>query len=148
MKVILLNNIKGIGLMGDIKEVSDGYARNFLLPRGLARLASVQSAKEMEALKSKRFQEVSTAKENAQKVADYLRGISIELSAKASPKGTLFDGIEAKDIVQALKEQKNAAILEDQIKMDSHIKKIGDHDVVIELTPEITVPIKVIIKAK
>jgi len=147
MRVILLNNLKGVGLMGDIKEVNDGYARNFLLPKGLARLASTQAVQQLSVLKTQRFQEIQDVQENAQKVADYLRGISIELSVKASNKGTLFDGIEARDIVRAIQEQKNAALQEEQIKLETHIKKVGEHEVTIELTPQISVPIKVIVKA-
>ena len=90
MKVILLQNIKGFGQIGDIKNVSDGYARNFLFPKKLAKIATDGAIKEVEMLQKKR--EVMDAKnaERMQKAAEVLKDTAIEFQKKASPAGILF----------------------------------------------------------
>lgn len=148
MRIILLDNIKGVGMIGDIKDVNDGYARNFLLPKRLARPATPGIEKEVEKLKQRKLTEVTVAKDNAQKVADYLKDITIEFSAKANEKGTLFDGIEKKDIAKAIKEQKGVSIEEENVQLDEHIKHAGEHTVTIKLAPEITVPVRIIVSAQ
>ncbi|HYU65088.1 MAG TPA: 50S ribosomal L9 C-terminal domain-containing protein, partial [Candidatus Paceibacterota bacterium] len=95
--------------------------------------------------KQKKLTEIDTSKENAQKVAEYLKDISINLTGKANEKGTLFDGIEPKDIAQALKDQKGVSVEAANIKLEEHIKKIGEYTIPIELTPGIVVSVKIIV---
>src|SRR3989344_8082783 len=99
MKVILLQNIKGFGQIGDVKNVSDGYARNFLLPRNLAKSANEGSLKEVESLKAKRVIMVETEKKNALEAVEKLKDLVIELTRKASKAGKLFAGIDKEDLV-------------------------------------------------
>ena len=93
MKVIILQNIKGVGRIGDVKNVADGYGRNFLLPRGLAKIATDGAMKEVDTLKKKAEALEKMGTQKAQQVAESLRDVVVEITRKASTKGTLFDGI-------------------------------------------------------
>lgn len=148
MKVILLDNIRGVGMAGDIKEVNDGYARNFLLPRKLARLASAGAVQNISLLKKNKLTAIQVAKENAKKVSEFLKGTTITLSARTNEKGTLFDGIEAKDIARAMQEKHGISVPPEHIKLSQHIKHTGPHYVIIELDPKIKVEIVVEVKSK
>src|SRR5690349_6749080 len=102
MKVILLDNIRGVGQVGDVKDVSDGYARNFLLPNGKAKAASAGALKDVDAIKGKRLAALAVARTEAEAAAAKLSGTVIELTGKANEQGTLFAAITAGDIAEAL----------------------------------------------
>lgn len=144
MKVILLQNIKGLGQIGDAKNVSDGYARNFLLPRDLARAASQDALKQAETLKKKQAVLLSEQKKEALKMAEKLEGMEIKMSADASGEGHLYGSIGPKQIVQELKRHK-LNLSEDQVELDKHIKTIGEHEIVLKLHPEVRTKIKVLV---
>lgn len=146
MKVVLLDNIKGVGRMGDVKNVADGYGRNFLLPRNMAKIATEQTIKEVDSLK-KRAEAVDKLRaEKAQDVAIALKDALVEITRKANDKGTLFDGIEKRDIAMALKGKAEYLIDEDMVKLSEPIKHIGKHTVDLELAPEVTT--QIIIEAR
>src|SRR3989344_6522231 len=98
MKVLFLQNIKGVAQIGDIKEISDGYARNFLLPRKLAKAATSEVAKESEGLKQKRELMDSKNKVAAEEMAKRLEGASLEMNEGANTEGHLYGSIDAKKI--------------------------------------------------
>lgn len=141
IEVIFLQNVKGVAKIGEVKKVADGYARNFLLPKGLVEVAT--SAK-VAALKATLEQRV--AAETAEAEADVERvrqldGQTIQLAAKANPKGGLFAAITAEDIVRALPIKLDA----EQITIFEPIKKIGQHQIEVragEATAKITVDVK------
>jgi len=141
MQVILLENIKGIGQVGDIKEVADGYARNFLLPRRLARSANVGAIKDVEAVKVKKMAALDLAKDEAKAIAEKIEGTTVEMSAKANEKGTLFAAIEPADIAKELSKLAGAKVEESAIELDEHIKTVGDHEVRLELVDGVTVTV-------
>ena len=138
MKVIILQNIKGVGRIGDVKNVADGYGRNFLLPRGLAKIATDGAMKEVDTLKKKAEALEKMETQKAQQVAESLRDVVVEITRKASTKGTLFDGIEKKDIAEALSSKADHKIEEEMVKIDGPIKHIGKHTINLELAPEVT----------
>jgi large subunit ribosomal protein L9 len=147
MKVIFLQNVRGVGQIGDAKDVADGYARNFLLPRKLAKSATQASLKEVEALKAKREIVAGQEREQAQGIADKLKDVSIELTGKANEKGTLFAAISAKDIIQRVAHDTGVHLEPDMVVIEEHhLKTIGEYDITIKLAPDVIAQIKVIIK--
>lgn len=154
MRVILLDNIRGIGQVGDIKEVSDGYARNFLFPRHKARPASGGVAKDIEGLKAKKLEARALAHAQAEELAIKLSAMTITLQRKTNPKGKLFSGITATDIAEAVSNEAGIHITPDAIALDlprrqagGHIKTIGDHTVRIKLSDGLTADMKVTVTA-
>jgi len=148
MKVVLLQNIKGFGQIGDVKNVSDGYARNFLLPNKMAKAADGGSMKEVEALKAKRIIMVEAEKKNALEAVEKLKDLVIEFTRKATKTGKLFAGIGKDDIVAEIKKTSGVQLQEEMIGHDEPIKHIGEHIVDLNLSPEVKTQIKVLIKAE
>ncbi len=148
MKVILLQNIKGFGQIGDVKSVSDGYARNFLLPRKMAKSATDGSMKEVESLKAKRVIMVETEKKEALEVVEKLKDLVIELTRKASKAGKLFAGIDKDDLIKEIKKASGVQLQEEMIGHDEPIKHIGEHMVDLNLSPEVKTQIKIIVKTE
>ncbi|EGD47749.1 ribosomal protein L9 [Ruminiclostridium papyrosolvens DSM 2782] len=137
MKVILKQDVKGLGKKEQMVEASDGYARNFLLPRGLAVEATssnvniMKTKKEAEAQKKDR--EVAQAKELAKKIKD----ITVTLKVKAGENGKLFGSITSKDVAEALKSQQKLDIDKKKLVMPDSLKAVGTFEVEVKLYPEI-----------
>lgn len=142
MKVIFLQNIKGVAQIGDIKNVSDGYARNFLIPKNLAKPVTAETEKQAEILKKKRELENLTNKESAAELAKTLEGLVLELTEDANEEGHLYGSVNAKMIAEELAKNK-IKIKEDLINLPEPIKTMGEHEVEIELHPEVKTKIKV-----
>ncbi|KRQ85971.1 50S ribosomal protein L9 [Caloramator mitchellensis] len=148
MKVILNADVKGVGKKGDVVNVSDGYARNFLFPRNLAieategSLRQVQAQKAMEEQKKK--EELQKAKELAKKISE----LTVELTVKAGENGKLFGSITSKDIAEQLKKQHGIEIDKKKIELDDAIKMAGVYNVEIKVYPEVSAKLKVNIKAQ
>lgn len=148
MKVILLQNIKGFGQIGDVKNVSDGYARNFLLPRKMAKSASGGSMKEVESLKAKRIIMIETKKKNALEAVEKLKDLVIEFTRKATKTGKLFAGIGKDDLVKEIKKVSGVQLQEEMIGHEEPIKHIGEHLVDLNLSPDVKTQIKILVKAE
>jgi large subunit ribosomal protein L9 len=136
MKVILLQNIKGFGKIGEVKSVSDGHARNFLFPRKLAKVADASGLKEVESLQKKREAMDLKDLENTQKVITMLASISIEFQKKASPTGTLFSSVTKNEIAHELTKKTGVKIDSDMIHISEqgeHLKHIGEHVITVDL---------------
>ncbi len=144
MKVILLKDVEKLGKKGEVKEVSDGYARNFLIPEELAvmankdELAKAEEQQEIEAQKAEQELVVS------QGLASKLDGLELEISAKIGEEGKLFGAINEGKIVEKLKEQ-GIEINKDYIKLESPIKEIGEYEVSIQLPHNLEAGIKIIV---
>lgn len=136
MKIILLQNIKGLGRIGDIKNVANGYGRNFLIARKLAKPATESAVKESEALIKRAEMAEKIRQGKAKEITESMKDMVIEISRKASDKGTLFDGIEAKDIAEALTKKVLFDITEDMINLPEPIKHIGKHTIELQLSQE------------
>ena len=126
MKVILTADIKGRGFTGDTINVSDGYARNYLLPKGLAKEASAQNLEvaqqQQQANEKKRMLERLSAEEAAKK----LSGLKVVVKAKCGENGRLFGSVTAKEIAEAILEQHGIEIDKKKIVMEDHIKDLGE----------------------
>lgn len=148
MKIVLIKDVEKLGFAGEIKSVSDGYARNFLFPKSLAILATpkeVEKAKRMQKDVEKKKQEAENlAKENAKK----LEGAKIEISAKSNEEGILFGAITAKDIAESIKKQLKLDLNEKIVSMEETIKKTGDYQIKLKLSSQISSKIKLKVKKK
>ena len=146
MIVILKRDVKGTGKAGDVVKVSDGYARNMLLPKGLAEEATKNNVHTLEKAREKREEEEKKAKAAAEKQAEEMKNMKVEIVTKAGEGGKLFGSITTKDIADALQEQHGINIDKRKIVLDQPIKEIGVKRVKIKIYPEITATIAVEVK--
>lgn len=145
MKVVLIQDIKNLGRRGDIKEVAEGYARNFLFTRKLAEPATETAIREAQIEKQKLIEKEQTDLEKTQELATQLEGKEIIITAKEKD-GKLFGSVQAKDLVKELK--KEAIILDDKaILLDSPIKEIGEYEIKIALEHGIEASIRVVVES-
>lgn len=147
MKVILTQDVKGQGKKGQLVEVSDGYGRNFLLPRGLAKEANNTNINIMEgqaaSAEYKRQQEV----EHAQALVKELKELTVDLKAKAGENGKLFGSITSKDVADALSKQHNIKIDKKKFVLPDGIKSLGSIVIDIKVHAGITAKLKVNVTA-
>jgi large subunit ribosomal protein L9 len=144
MEVILLERIARLGHMGDVVRVKDGFARNFLLPRGKALRATAENRTRFESMKSDLEARSQALKTDAAGVAEKLNGKSFTVVRQASEGGQLFGSVSPRDLVGLMTEA-GFAVTRNQIAMNAPIKTIGQHSVPIALHPEIETSITVIV---
>ncbi|MDI9419465.1 MAG: 50S ribosomal protein L9 [Firmicutes bacterium] len=141
MEVILQKDVKGLGKKGEVVTVADGYGRNFLLPRGLAVLATAGNIKqadlEKEAQKQKRERELK----EAQEVAARIQGQKLQIATKVGESGKLFGSITSQEIADRLKRQYKVEIDKRKIDLEEPIKSVGKHPIKIKLHPKVQVEI-------
>ena len=148
MKVILQADVKGKGKKGDIKEVSDGYARNFLFPRGLAVEANAATMNTIKGQKEAQAFHKEQEKGEALAVKEKIDAASVTLRAKAGDNGKLFGSITNKDVAEALKMQQHIVVDKKKFHMPDGIKTIGTTEVEVRIYPEISAKLKVIVQAQ
>ena len=142
MKVILLNNVQGSGKAGDVVKVSDGYARNMLIPRGLAMEATPQNLKQLEKKKEALAKKFADDKTKAEYIKKDLEETVVNVKAKAGENGKVFGSVTSKDIADALKEM-GIDVDKKKIQLDAPIKTTGITEVTAKLFTEVTAKIKV-----
>ena len=145
MEVILRQDVDELGLEGDIVNVARGYARNYLVPHGIALEATPQNRKALEFQMKKIEIKRLKGKENAEKIRERLEGTVVELSQKAGEEGKLYGSVTTMDIASHLKAQ-GVEIDRRKIVLDKPIKTLGEHEVSIKIYPEVTGSIKVVVK--
>ncbi len=143
MKVILTQDVKSQGKKGDLINVSDGYANNYLLKRGLAKLATKQALNELEGKKGAEQFRRNQEELKASNIAERMKDMTVKLTAKAGVGGKLFGSITSKDVAAALKEQYNIEIDKRKIDLPDGIKSCGVRDVKVSLYAGITGTFKV-----
>lgn len=143
MKVILTKDVKSQGKKGDLINVSDGYARNFLFPQGLAIEASKQALNELEGKRGAEAYRRNLEEEKARNIADRMKEITVNLTAKAGAGGKLFGSITSKDVSEALKKQFNIDIDKRKMDLKDGIKTCGTTEVPVRLYTGITGTFKV-----
>ena len=148
MVVILNRDIKGTGKAGDVVKVSDGYARNMLIPRGWATEATEGNVRSLEKQKAIAAEKKAEEKAAAQAQAEKIKTLSVTIKTKAGDGGRIFGSITSKDIADALKAQHKLTVDKKKIQMDSPIKQTGEMEVAMKLYPEVTTTLKVIIVAE
>ena len=146
MKVILLQDVKSLGKKGEIVNVNDGYARNFILPK---KFGVEATGKNLNDLKLQKNNEKKVAQENleaAKKLAAELAEGQVELSIKVGEGGRVFGSVSSKEIAAAVKEQMNLEVDKKKIQLKEAIKSLGTHMVAVKLHPEVTAELKVVVK--
>ena len=133
MEVILLDNIKGVGKKDEIINASDGYARNFLLPRKLAVEANNENLAKLKAKQSANDYRKDVEKQEAKKMAEKLKGILLKVRVKAGENGKIFGGVTAKEISDELKNQYKIEIDKKKIDLKETVKTLGSLSVNIKL---------------
>jgi len=136
MKVILKEDVKKIGSMGQIVTVADGFARNYLVPKGLAVEANIKNMKSLEHAKKVIQEKAKKVKTSVQDFADRLSKISLVIKAKAGEEGKLFGSVTTMDIAEQLKNE-GIEIDKKKISLDEPIKRIGTYAVSVRLHPEV-----------
>lgn len=142
MKVILKEDVSGVGMMGDIINVKDGFARNYLIPRGLAVEANERNIRQLEHQKRIIAQKVKKLKNQAQGLAERLSQTVVEIKAKAGEGDKIFGSITTIDIEKALRE-KGYEIDRRRIVLDEPIRRLGEYSVKVRVHPEITADLTV-----
>lgn len=146
MKVILLQDVKSLGKKGEIVNVNDGYARNFILPKKLGVEANNKNLNELKLQKKK---EDKIAQENldaAKQLKAELEAGKVELSIKVGEGGKTFGSISSKEIAAAVKDQMGLEADKKKIQLKETIKTLGTHNVPVKLHPEVTAELKVVVK--
>ena len=132
MKVILMQDVKGTGKKGEMHEVSDGYARNFLLPKNLAKPATTQAVGEMKAKQASAAHHAALELAAAQELQKKLEGIAVTVSAKGGSAGRLFGAVTTKEIAEAMSAQLGTEIDKKKVVIDKDIKTQGDYEAVVK----------------
>ena len=146
MKVILLENVKSLGKKGEIVNVNDGYARNFILPK---KLGVEATGKNLNDLKLQKNNEKKVAEENldaAKELAAELSAGKVELAIKVGEGGRTFGSVSSKEIAVAVKDQMQLDIDKKKIQLKESIKSLGTHIVTVKLHPEVSAELKVVVK--
>ncbi|MBQ1620431.1 MAG: 50S ribosomal protein L9 [Oscillospiraceae bacterium] len=138
MKVILQQDVRGQGKKGQMVEVAEGYARNFLLPRKLAILATTDAINTMNIKEKTRRAEEAAARAAAVATADKLRNCNVKLTGKGGGSGKLFGAITGKEISEGLKNQFDLDVAKQKIVLDEPIKTFGTHEVRAKLGYEVS----------
>lgn len=133
MKVILKQDVKGVGRKYEVKNVADGYANNFLIPRKLAEYASTEAIKKAEMAKSTANVEKEIREKLTEKQIEMLKGVKVVLKRKVNEKGHLFEKIHPQEISEALKEQAKIEIGQEFLSLENPIKEIGEHKVSVQV---------------
>lgn len=142
MKVILTEEIRGLGTRGDVVTVKDGYARNYLIPKNLAQEATTGNLKAIEHQRRKWALLAQEEKAAAQKSADSIKGVKIQITKRVGEHGHLFGSVTANEIADAL-EAKGIAVDKRRIELAAPIKNVGVHDVEVRLHRDVTASVQV-----
>lgn len=147
MIVILLKDVKGLGKSGEVVKVSDGYARNMLIPKGVASEATEGNVRNLE--KQKAIQAENKKKElaEASALAEKIGALKVSIVTKSGEGGKLFGSITSKDIADALAEQHKINIDKRKFVLENPIKHIGDFEIDIKIYPEVTAKLHVTVSA-
>lgn len=142
MKVVLLKNVPGLGKTGEVVQVNDGYARNYLIPRKCACLASASNVSHGQAEARRQTEEATKRHEQQLALVEKLEGVSVTVSAHAGDEGKLFGSVNPQVIAEALAEQ-GLEIDKKLIDMETPIRELGVFPVLIRFSPEVIAEVKV-----
>ena len=143
MKVILLKDVKGSGKAGDTLNVADGYARNFLIARGLAVEANAKNLNELAGKKASAQHKLDVEKAENEKIAASLEGKEVIVKAKAGQGGKLFGAVTGGAVADAIKQSYNMTVDKKKIQLSGEIKSFGDYSAVIKMTQGVSCSIKI-----
>ena len=148
MKVVLREDVEKLGNKGDLLEVADGYARNFLVPRGLAMKATKGAIAQSEAMRRNRDAREGRDRDAAQAIAAQLGARTIEVRARAGEGGKLFGSVTTSDIAEAMQAQTGVEVDRRKVALDEPIRELGEIEVTVRLHADVVVPVKVAVVAE
>ena len=147
MKVLLLEDVKAQGKKGEIINVSDGYAKNFLFPKNLAKEATQQVINEVKAKNDSAQYKKETERKAAVELAGKINGKAIEFQTTGGADGRLYGAVTTKDIADKISQQLGITVDKKKIVLGDNIKRTGEYAVKIKLYPEVSAELKIIVKA-
>lgn len=147
MKVLLCEDVNKLGWLGDIVEVAEGYARNYLLPQGLATVATEGNVRSLAKEKGKRATQRIAEGKRLEKAAEAVNGAEAVLAAKANEQGHLFGSVTEKHIAANLRDQ-GFEVADSVVKLSEHIKQVGTHEVILRYSDKIKVSVSVVVVAE
>ena len=144
MQILRCEDVEKLGYLGDIVEVNDGYARNYLLPQNKAIVPSEANIKALAEAKAKRAEERKLAQEQLVRVAEEVGGAEVVLAAKANEQGHLFGSVGEHDIADNLRKQ-GFEVSDDMVQLAEHIKEVGTHEISLKVATDLTATINVVV---
>ncbi len=141
MKLILISDVGELGKRGDVVDVTDGYARNFLLPKKKAVKANDGALAQAEAIREARVEAERKAKDEAEKVATQLVGTRVVLAAQAGDEGQLYGSVSVADVVEGIRRFAGVDLEKKHVEIPKAIKSIGLHEVNVNLHPDVQFPV-------
>ena len=147
MKVLLCEDIRNLGWLGDVVDVTEGYARNYLLPQGLAKVATEGNIRAIAQEKAQRAEERLKERKRLGVAAAAVNGAEAVLAAKANEHGVLFGSISEKMIAANLREQ-GFEVADAVVRLSDHIKEVGEHEVSLKFADDVTATVKVVVVAE
>ncbi len=141
MKLILISDVGELGKRGDVVDVADGYARNFLLPKKKAVKANDGALAQAEAIREARIESERKAKDEAEKVATQLVGTRVVLAAQAGDEGQLYGSVSVTDVVEGIRRFAGVDLDKKHVEIPKAIKSIGLHEINVNLHPEVQFPV-------
>ena len=148
MKVIFLTDVKGQGKKNQVAEVSDGYAKNFLIPRKLAKPADAQSLNDVKVKEAARLYRIETERKEALALAETLKGILVKIPASSGADGRLYGSVTTKDIVEKLQADHKIVLDKRKLVLSDPIKAYGKYEVEVKLYTEVSGKINVLVCEK
>lgn len=148
MKIILKADVKGSGKAGDVINAADGYARNYLIPRGLAVEASLGALNEVKSREAALKHKADVEKQAAQEAEAKLKGAKIKVFSRGGENGKLFGSVTTAEIAEAIKEQLGVATDKRKLSVEADIKTFGEYTVEVKLHPEVSVSVTVAVEPK
>ena len=142
MKIILMEDVTTLGRRGDVREVANGYARNFLLPKKLAVPATPANLQNVDHLKRRRERAENRAREEARDAAGRIAALTLTVTTRASEDGRLFGSVSAQDVVEFL-ERHEIPVEKRRVLLEEPIKALGEYRVPVKLHPEVTAELQV-----
>lgn len=144
MEVLLINNVPRVGVKGDIINVAEGYARNFLFPRNFAVAATKGAKRHLELMKNSWEKQNMREQKAFQDMADKLEGAVLKITKKAGDKGRLFGSVTSTELAEQINRQVSVDI-DKKLVVADHIKELGEHDITIRFTGDIKAGMKVVV---
>jgi large subunit ribosomal protein L9 len=147
MKIVLRDDVENLGHKGDVVDVADGYARNYLVPRGLAMKATKGVVAQAEAMRRNRSAKEARDVEAAQTQAAQLEGARIEIAARAGEGGKLFGSVTASDVADAIQAQRGIEVDRRRVGLDEPVKELSELDVTVKLHTDVEATVTVVVVA-
>jgi large subunit ribosomal protein L9 len=148
MKVVLRRDVATLGRAGDIKEVADGYGRNFLIPRGLAAPATKAEVKNIETHKAAQARYYAKMETEHRALAERIEANPITVSARAGEGGRLYGSITGADVADALSKSLGQTIDKHDVEIEEHIRSVGEHSARVHIAPQISATLKFTVEAQ